>query len=371
MLRHRGDMYHLDAVVNGIRYRESLKTTDWREANRLAKEKIKDATDGKLAQPSQEFARLHFADAIERYRNERVDLQPRSLRTMKERSKPLTAFFGDKPIKRIGVDDLAAYRAKRIKGDGCSPSTFNWELDILRGVLKRAKCWRRFAEEDCARSLKRSPAKVGRALEPKEKERLLSVAKSKPEWETAYLAQTLAFNTTMRGCEIKSLRWADVDLLNREVTIRHSKTAASERTIPLNGEAIAAVMRLRERAKKEFGDLLLSDWYVFPSMKTTVRPVPGPTQPIKGWRTAWRNLTKRAGLAGFRFHDTRHHAITELSEGQNSEQTIMALAGHVSKKMMEHYSHIRKQAKRAAVDALNTRATVPQEEKEVTTHATN
>src|SRR5262249_49615885 len=143
-------------------------------------------------------------------------------------------FFGDKLVKRIGVDDLAAYRAKRINGDGVSSSTFNWELDILRGVLKRAKCWRRFAEEDSARSLKRSPAKVGRALEPKEKERLLSVAKSNPDWETAYLAQALAFNTTMRGCEIKSLRWADVDLLNREVTIRHSKTAASERTIPLN-----------------------------------------------------------------------------------------------------------------------------------------
>jgi hypothetical protein len=30
----------------------------------------------------------------------------------------------------------------------------------------------------------------------------------------------------------------------------------------------------------------------------------------------------------------------------------MAIAGHVSRKMIEHYSHIRMEAKRAAVDAI-------------------
>ena len=37
-------------------------------------------------------------------------------------------------------------------------------------------------------------------------------------------------------------------------------------------------------------------------------------------------------LAGLRFHDLRHHAITELAESQTSDSTIMALAGHVSTK---------------------------------------
>lgn len=34
------------------------------------------------------------------------------------------------------------------------------------------------------------------------------------------------------------------------------------------------------------------------------------------------------------------------------EQSLMAIAGHVSKEMLEHYSHIRMQAKRQAVAAL-------------------
>src|SRR5271170_1757374 len=75
----------------------------------------------------------------------------------------------------------------------------------------------------------------------------------------------------------------------------------------------------------------------------------------KSWRTAWRKLTQTAGVKGFRFHDCRHHAITELAESQASDATIMALAGHVSRKMLEHYSHVRQEAKREAVNVLSAK----------------
>jgi hypothetical protein len=55
-----------------------------------------------------------------------------------------------------------------------------------------------------------------------------------------------------------------------------------------------------------------------------------------------------------RFHDLRHTAITKLAESQASDQTIMAIAGHVSRAMLEHYSHIRMAAKRAALDSIAT-----------------
>ena len=60
-------------------------------------------------------------------------------------------------------------------------------------------------------------------------------------------------------------------------------------------------------------------------------------------------------MAGFRFHDCRHHAITELAESQASDATIMALAGHVSRKMLEHYLHVRQEAKREAVNVLSAK----------------
>jgi hypothetical protein len=60
---------------------------------------------------------------------------------------------------------------------------------------------------------------------------------------------------------------------------------------------------------------------------------------------------KDAGL-GIRLHDLRHTCITKLAEGRASEQTLMSIAGHLSRKMIEHYSHIRLAAKRAALDAI-------------------
>src|SRR5262249_55233414 len=56
----------------------------------------------------------------------------------------------------------------------------------------------------------------------------------------------------------------------------------------------------------------------------------------------------KSPLHGLRFHDFRHHAMTELAESRASERTIMAIAGHISPRMLEHYSHIRFDAKRKA-----------------------
>jgi integrase len=78
-----------------------------------------------------------------------------------------------------------------------------------------------------------------------------------------------------------------------------------------------------------------------------------PTRHVKSWRTAWRTLTKKAGLPGFRFHDLRHCAITQLAENGKSDSTIMAIAGHVSRRMLERYSHVRMEAKRTRSEIAN------------------
>jgi hypothetical protein len=64
------------------------------------------------------------------------------------------------------------------------------------------------------------------------------------------------------------------------------------------------------------------------------------------WRTASRKITKEAGLPDLRFHDLRHHAITELAESLTSDAVTMSIAGHVSQRMLAHYSHVRLDAKR-------------------------
>jgi len=70
-----------------------------------------------------------------------------------------------------------------------------------------------------------------------------------------------------------------------------------------------------------------------------------PTTPASKWDTAWRALRTAAGLPGFRFHDLRHTVVTDLLEAGEPEHVIEAVTGHLSRRMLEHYSHQRLKAK--------------------------
>lgn len=141
------------------------------------------------------------------------------------------------------------------------------------------------------------------------------------------------------------LTWGQVDFAERIVTVGLSKNRfRTGRPIPLNRVAFEAVVRWAGRFPES-----QPDHYVFPWCENRRFDV---SRPTKGWRTAWRNALKRAGVK-CRFHDLRVTCITKLAEGQASDQTIKAIAGHVSQRMLEHYSRIRIDAKRRALDAIN------------------
>jgi integrase len=169
---------------------------------------------------------------------------------------------------------------------------------------------------------------------------------------------SIALNTALRKNEIRTLRWQQIDLFARTLTVGRTKTeGGSGRVIPLNSVAYAAAVRWAS----VFPEAKPQD-YVFPSCEAAgiEREHPDtdridPSRPIKSWRSAWRRALRDGGLR-IRFHDLRHTCITKLAEGQASEQTLMSIAGHLSRKMIEHYSHIRMAAKRTALDAIATPA---------------
>jgi integrase len=124
--------------------------------------------------------------------------------------------------------------------------------------LKRAKRWHLFEDEFKPLPVRRD---VGRALSPEEKDYLIKTSARRDDWQSARLAMKLALNTTMRGCELKGLRWRDVNLPARTITIRRSKTKAGIRVIPLNSDAWEAVQQLRKRSESIGGTH--ADHYVF------------------------------------------------------------------------------------------------------------
>jgi len=58
-----------------------------------------------------------------------------------------------------------------------------------------------------------------------------------------------------------------------------------------------------------------------------------------------------------RWHDNRHTLITDLAESGAGDETIRDIAGHVSKQMLKHYSHIRMEAKRRALESIVAKPT--------------
>jgi integrase len=357
-LKKRGKTWHCHFVVNGQRFRQSLETTDWREAQAKEKELIAAASEGRLHQTSTTLARQPFGLAADDYVTARkLELAPASQAKEKQLLVQLRAYFKQELLKAITAKRITEYRAWRAE-QNVGPATLNAELGILRRILKRAKLWARVADD--IRPLK-EPSTIGRAITEEEKQRLLKTAAMRPEWETAYLAAILCLNTTARGCELKGLQWCDVDLFNRTLTIRKSKTAAGQRMVPLTDVALSALARLRRRAEG-FGTVEPSHCvfaafvpkFTFNGKRVVDYNVTAfdPARQMKSWRTAWRTLTKKAGLPRFRFHDLRHCAITQLAENGTSDSTIMAIAGHVSRRMLERYSHVRMEAKRTAMEAL-------------------
>lgn len=152
----------------------------------------------------------------------------------------------------------------------------------------------------------------------------------------------------LRSGEIRNLKWLHVDLDKKFLTVGRSKTQAGEgRTIPLNPALQSALEHHAEWYALRFGRIE-PDWYLFPFGRANDLD---PTRPITTIKTASSNARERAGVEG-RMHDSRHTLITELSESGAGDQTIMDIVGHVSGQMLKHYSHIRMQAKRDALQAI-------------------
>jgi Phage integrase family len=189
---------------------------------------------------------------------------------------------------------------------------------------------------------------VGRALTPEERKRLFDAAASNAEWEHVYCAAVVAANTSMRPVEVKHLRRCDVDVVKRLLHVRRSKNETSHRVIPLNASAIEAAARMFERADL-FGHTE-PEHYLWPACQWGRYD---PTKPMLKWDTAWRALRDEAGLHGLRFHDLRHTVITELAEMGVAGHVLESISGHLSRRMLEHYSHIRIDAKRQALDGLD------------------
>jgi integrase len=326
-------------------------------------------------EPAQ-FGALRFCDAAPYWlREHQPEISEKTHFDYQYYLQSLTGFFGELPLSEIHIGHLRQYQEWRQqpyldkfgRTRSAGPSAINHELNTLAQILKRAKLWAKLA--DSYKPLKVPKSRVGLALSAEEEERLFYVASAGGRWEVAYLAEMLSANTSAGPGEIRHLRICDIDLGRKDpdgvarpsmTVFEGIKNEHRERTISLNETAVAMLQKLLKRYHrlcKRQGVEPDRNHYLLPGRARRGRNNIDFEKPQGSWHKAWGSIRKRAGLDHVRMYDMRHHVVTKMLEDPTiSEQTVKQIAGHVSKRILDRYSHIRDQASREALTAVETKA---------------
>jgi integrase len=346
-LFQRGDIWWYEFWFAGRRIRESSKSESKTVAKSAEKNRRRELEEGfnNVSDVRRERVRAMGEIADEFLEDYKLRL-PQSATFAEYAIGHIKRLLGDRMLVDVNEACVIRYQNDRLT-ERAAPKTVNEEVgfllrimgdlgDVLRVRLKKKKKLKLKVRND-----------IGKAYTAEEKERMLDQA-ANARSPHIYLALTLALNAGVRDAELRGLTWDQIKFAKGYLVVGQSKTEAGEgRTIPLNSSLLPVLREYAVWYKEKFG-ATRPEWYVFPFGRP--RPT-DPTRPITTFKTAWRNVRKNAKVTG-RWHDNRHTLITDLAESGAGDQTIMDIAGHVSKRMLRHYSHIRMEAKRTALESI-------------------
>jgi len=256
----------------------------------------------------------------------------------------------DRAMKDITAWSIERWRTDRLKA-GIKATSVNRDLNTLKACLHRAVEWGALNVYglDTVKPMQADSKGVVRFLSNTEEvalrealaarsARLTAGRESGNAWRRGrgrellpdvrdHLASMVlvSLNTGLRRGELFSLRWADVDIERRVVTVQGATTKGGHtRHIPLTDEA-HAILKAWKPEKVSSADL------VFPGRAGKA---------FYTLKTAWATLLEEAGIAGFRWHDLRHTFASKLVQAGVDLNTVRELLGHADIKMTLRYSHL-------------------------------
>jgi integrase len=347
-----GDIYARVTYTdqNGKRKDIKRKAVSRTHARSLAKEMIAELEqrgDQALNSARMTFAQLalHYIDHYlvpPQYVHGR---KVRGLRSYKENqriARMLSAHFGKKLVREITHGDLLRFKTRRldtpVRGDEQrSIATVNRELTVLQRMFTVAfrEGW-----------VSRHPFTAGgetlisssderrreRILSRDEEIRLLDAC----DGRRVHLKPIVicALDTGMRRGEIFKLRWKDLDLKNRVITIQAFNTKTMrERTVRMTARLTRTLEELWSESRQE------PNARVF-GIEDTIK---------RSWATA----LQIAGIEGVRFHDLRHTCATRLVKGRLELAEVSRVLGHTNITTTFRYANLDETALDRAASILD------------------
>ena len=273
----------------------------------------------------------------------------------------------------MGAKEVELFLTRLAVHGNVSPSTQNQALAALlflyREVLGQELAWM----EEIRRAKK--PQRLPVVLSRSEVAALLGQLRG-----VHWLMASMLYGSGLRLMECIRLRIKDIDLVRRELVVRHGKGGKDRRTMlpqavceRLRGQIDQARDLHRRDIVEGFGEVWMPDalarkfpgaarepgWqYVFPAVRRSVDPRSGAVrrhhQDEKGLQRAVRAAAVRAGIArAATCHALRHSFATHLLEDGYDLRTIQELLGHSDVRTTQIYTHVLNRGGRGVVSPLD------------------
>jgi integrase len=250
----------------------------------------------------------------------------------------LLPVLGDVPLDRIDAEAMATLTRKMKERDS-SPKTINNALSALRTALTHAEDWKLITSVPRVKWLK----------VPQQKFDFFTFDEAAALMKSAPPMVVVALRTGLRLGELLALKWSDVSLERKQVTVSRSvwwdkgkpheagTKSGKVRTVPLTADALAALAGLRpESARKG---------YVFTDEHGGQLTKGESKWPL--WRACEAAELRRVG-----WHVCRHSFCSHLAMKGVPLPAIQQLAGHATITMTMRYAHLAPDHLRSAIDAL-------------------
>ena len=265
----------------------------------------------------------------------------------------LDAFFGDRVLSQITVDDIDAYKAKRSSettrvggdrktGNGgfdrpVAPATLLRELAVLRHLFGYivGKTWAQ--SMPVVKGFKPDNARLTYCT-AEQIEMILAYAKTVSRSPHIYPFMLIGFTTGMRMDEILSIRLENIDTDRRLIFIPDAKTG--QRDQPITGGVAEYLAQYRGQ----------TGW-LFPSETSK-------TGHVTNIKKSWCTVIRQAGFDPRQVvrHTMRHSVATHLTRTTDLK-TAQRITGHADVQSLLRYTKTNSGLVEAAMDALDAMVT--------------
>ena len=312
----------------GHQVRESAKSRKYTDAEALLKKRVAEIETGTFAPQTKRVTVADLLDAV------LLDYETnnKTISWARYVDGHLRPVFGKMPAARVETTHLQRYIVERRK-DGVTDSTIKNELALLRRAfnLGRRQSPPRVARTPIFPKLKSGPPRKGFF----EHDEFVAMRQELPEHLRPVIS--FAYFTGCRKSEILSLRWEQVDLYAKVVRLNPGETKNDEgRVIPLAGELLSMLTMQRQIRDQRWPDC---PWVFFRY-----------GQPVKDFRGAWEEASKRAGEKipslwdnerkrhTKVFHDLRRTGARNLVRAGVPERVVMAIGGWKTRSVFDRYN---------------------------------